>query len=134
MADNEKTLLMVISSPPYTIKAVDGLLTVLGVSPKLKWKITIFLADNGVHIAERGQRPLEGVYVKTASSHGVPFHEVNFEKALIRLLEEGVSVYASEEACLRFGLENQDLVSGVAMADYSVLSEEALRSKATFFF
>jgi len=131
---DDKPLVVVLSSPPYTINSVDGMLTVLGVAPKLGWKISIFLIDEGVHLAEKGQRPLEGVYVRTAGSHGVPFHEVNFEKALQRLLDEKVRIYACEDSCKEHCLTPSDLIDGVTMATYKELAEEVLLTKAVFFF
>ncbi len=130
----DKSLLVIISSPPYTIGAVDGMLTVLGVRPKLGWEISIFLVDDGVFLAKRRQDALAGVYAKVASAHGVPFHEVNFEKSLCRLIQEGVKVYASSESCDERGLDPSEIVERVNMVGYRVLVQEMMHRDISFFF
>jgi predicted peroxiredoxin len=130
----DKSLLVIISSPPYTIGAVDGMLTVLGVRPKLGWDVSIFLVGDGVFLAKKGQDAITGVYSKVASAHGVPFHEVNFEKSLCRLIKEGVNVCASREDCRERGLKPSEIVGKVALRDYKALAEESLRAKVSFLF
>ena len=130
----DRSLLVIISSPPNTIQAVDGLLTVLGVRPKLGWDVTIFLIGEGVFLAKRGQDAMAGVYVKVARAHGVPYHEVNFEKALCRLIQEGVRVHAIRESCEERKLGPSDIVEKVALSEYRALTEELMRVKASFLF
>ncbi len=132
MAD--KSLLVIIASPPYTIQAVDGMLTVLGVRPKLEWEVSIFLVGEGVFLAKKGQDAMAGVYARVADAHGVPFHEVNFEKALNRLIKEGVKVYISKDSCQELGLDPTEVVEKVKISDYRGLAKETMRAKASFFF
>jgi len=131
---DDKSLLVIIASPPYTIRAVDGMLTVLGVRPKVRWDITIHLVGDGVFLAKRGQEAMKGVYVKVASAHGVPYHEVNFEKALGRLIQEGVKIYVNEESCIERGLSASEIIKKVTLSDHRALVEELMRVKASFFF
>ncbi len=130
----KQRLLVAVSSPPYTIGAVDGLLTVLGAKPKLGWDVTVYLVGDGVYLAMKGQNALKGVYVTYAGRHGVPHQEVNFEKAVARLLSEGVGVHADGKSCRDRGLAREDLVEGVAVSDMGLLAHEALNSKAFFYF
>lgn len=129
-----KDLVVAISSPPYTIGAVDGLLTVLGVKPKLGWGITIFLVGDGVYLARKGQEALEGVYARYAGQQGVPYQEVSFEKAVERLVREGAEVHASSEACFERGIARHELVEGVALSGMDLLAEAAPKAKAFFYF
>jgi sulfur relay (sulfurtransferase) DsrF/TusC family protein len=128
------SLLVIISSPPYTIGAVDGMLTVLGVQPKLGWAIRIFLVGDGVFLAKNGQNAIAGIYVGVAGAHNVPFHEVNFEKALCRLIHEGAMVYVSREDCEERGLGPSDLVANIDLSGYEALAREMIGSKTSFFF
>lgn len=131
---DDRSLLVMISSPPYTIGAVDGMLTVLGVRPKLDWNVSIFLLGDGVFLAKKGQEAMSGMYVKVADAHRVPYHEVNFEKALRRLIQEGVKVYANKESCRARRLSRSEIVENVVIGDDRALAEELMRAKASFFF
>jgi predicted peroxiredoxin len=130
----DKSLLVVLTSPPYTIQAVDGMLTVLGVRPKLGWEVSIFLVGEGVFLAKKGQDAMVGVYARVAGAHEVPFHEVNFEKALNRLIQEGVNVYISRDSCDELGLDPSEVMGKVKISDYRGLAMEIMHATASFFF
>jgi len=125
---------VILSSPPYTISSVDGLLSCLGIVPKLNFKVSVFLVNEGVWLAKKGQQALNGIYVNVAKNHGVPFHEVNFEKALKRLIDEKVDVYILKDSIEERFLKPSDIIEGVNIVTYEEMAKKLLSAKAVLFF
>jgi len=83
-------------------------------------KVNIFLLEDGVTVAKKGQRPPEGYY--------------NLEKMLAQLVQSGAKVRACGTCLQARGLSQKDLVPGVEVGKMLDLAEWIKESKSVLSF
>jgi len=83
-------------------------------------KVNIFLLEDGVTVAKKGQRPPEGYY--------------NLEKMLAQLIRNGAKVRACGTCLQARGLSQNDLVPGVEVGKILDLVEWIKESKSVLSF
>jgi len=83
-------------------------------------KVNIFLLEDGVTVAKKGQRPPEGYY--------------NLEKMLAQLVQNGAKVRVCNTCLQARGLSQNDLVSGVEAGKILDLVEWIKESKSVLSF
>jgi len=83
-------------------------------------KVNIFLLEDGVSVAKKGQRPPEGYY--------------NLEKMLVQLIQGGAQVRACVTCLQARGMNRDDLVSGVEVGKILDLVEWIKESKSVLSF
>jgi len=83
-------------------------------------KINIFLLEDGVTVAKKGQRPPVGYY--------------NLEKMLTELIQSGVKVLACGTCLQARGLSQNDLATGVEVGKILDLADWIRESKSVLSF
>jgi len=83
-------------------------------------KVNVFLLEDGVTVAKKGQRPPEGYY--------------NLEKMLAQLVQNGARVRACTTCLQARGLSQNDLVPGVEVGKLLDLVEWIRESKSVLSF
>jgi len=83
-------------------------------------KVNIFLIEDGVTVAKKGQRPPEGYY--------------NLEKMLAELVQNGAKVRACSTCLQARGLSQSDLVQGVEAGKLLDLVQWVKESKSVLSF
>jgi tRNA 2-thiouridine synthesizing protein D len=83
-------------------------------------KVNIFLLEDGVTVAKKGQRPPEGYY--------------NLEKMLVQLIQSGAKVRACSICLSARGISQDDLVPGAEAGKILDLVEWIKESKSVLSF
>jgi len=83
-------------------------------------RVNIFLLEDGVAVAKKGQRPPEGYY--------------NLEKMLTELVQSGAKVRACGTCLQARGMSQNDLVSGVEVGKMLDLVQWVKESKSVLTF
>lgn len=95
------TTTVIINEAPYGKERAWNALrfAAASISGAVKMDVNIFLLEDGVSVARRGQNPPKGYY--------------NLEKMLEELIEDGVRVKVCGTCAKARGLSQEDLVAGV---------------------
>jgi len=114
------TVTLIITEAAYgKERAWNALRLAMAVMTK-DMKVNIFLLEDGVTVAKKGQRPPEGYY--------------NLEKLLTQLTQNGANVRACGTCLQARGLGQNDLVPGVEMGKILDLAEWIKESKSVLSF
>jgi sulfur relay (sulfurtransferase) complex TusBCD TusD component (DsrE family) len=85
-------------------------------------QVTVFLLDNGVYIAQKGQQPPEGL------------KEFNLAQKTLELIELGVKVCVCGTCARAKGLTPEDVIAGVEFSNMLQLCKSIKQSKQVLTF
>jgi len=115
-----ETVTMIINEAAYGKETAWNALRLAMAMMTRDMKVNIFLLEDGVTVAKKGQRPPEGYY--------------NLEKMLAQLIQNGAQVRACTTCLQARGINQDDLVSGVEIGKILDLVQWVKESKSVLSF
>ncbi len=114
-----KTVTVILGSGPYTRERPYTALRFALTCAVEGIKVNLFLIEDGIYVAKKGQEPAE---------------YANVYEWLRKAINEGVKVKLCSVCAKARGMKEEEIVDGVEMATMSDLVEWVLESDQTIFF